>query len=131
MRSLIHNEERACQPIDYSGIFEPPLCLTDVDGLWEYHNKGYLGVEVKYRGKSVPRGQSTALERLAVDLAVTKKAVVIVVDHEVDNPKEAVLLDTCKVREVFWGHIGKWQPPKKPCLAGDFMRAYKDWLDKL
>ena len=39
-----------------------------MDGLWEYHNKGYLGVEVKYRGKSVPRGQSTALERLAVDI---------------------------------------------------------------
>lgn len=112
MRSLIHNEERACQPIDYSGIFEPPLCLTDVDGLWEYHNKGYLGVEVKYRGKDVPRGQNIALERLAVDLAVTKKAGIIVVDHEVDNPKEAVKLDTCKVRKVFWGHIGKWQSLK-------------------
>ena len=131
MPSLINNEKRANQIIDFYGILPPPLCLTDVDAAFEFHDIGYLFVEVKYNGKKLPVGQRKILERLTRRLASTDaKAVSIVVDHNIVNPMESIMLCDCKVREVYWGNIMCWKPPKKPCTAGEFINTYYNWLKK-
>lgn len=103
-----------------------------MDACYEYHDKGYLFVEVKYKCKRVPDGQRIFLERITKRLALTDvKAVAIIVDHEVEDPKEIVDLYDCKVRKIFWGHKGDWSLPKKPCTAGEFIQSYQTLLEKL
>jgi hypothetical protein len=131
LNSLIIHEERAKQLINFGGILTPPLCLTDMDACFEFHDKGYLFVEVKYKGKKVPEGQRIFLERITKRLAISVKAVTIVVDHEIEDPKETINLCDCKVRKVFWGDIEQWALPKKPCTAGEFINTYHKWLEKL
>lgn len=132
MSSLINNEKRANQIIDFYGILPQPFCLTDIDAAFEFHDIGYLFVEVKYNGKKLPDGQRKFLERITRRLAASDaKAVSIVVDHNVINPTEPIMLRDCKVRKVYWGDTMCWEPPKKSCTAGDFINTYYNWLKNL
>lgn len=132
MAKLIKNDKKAKQLIDFSDILPPPLCLTDIDAGFEYHDNGYLFVEVKTKDKPVPIGQRIFLERITKRLSSTGvKAVAIIVEHDIINPDNDVILKDGRVRKVFWGDEGEWDLPKKPCTAGEFISSYYKWLDKL
>ena len=60
---------------------------TDIDGLIEYHDKGYVFFEVKHRNAAMPYGQRLALQRMVEDASrIGKTSIAIVCEHTVDNP---------------------------------------------
>ena len=110
-RGLILNRERAKQIIDYSGIkFDRKISPTDIDGLVEYDNKAYVLMEFKYRGNTMPYGQSLAMTRMIDDFtAQGKESAFLVCEHNVTNPEEDIDAAKATVREVYYE--GKWGKP--------------------
>ena len=68
-------------------------------------------MEFKYENNPVPRGQSLAMERMIDDFtAQEKEAVLLICEHDVDNPEEDVDAAKATVRKVYYK--GKWCDPK-------------------
>ncbi len=113
-RGEIQNEKRAKQLNNFNNLRYGNITPTDIDGCIEYHNKGYIFIEIKYGDKDLPFGQKLALERLVIDTSKAKASIAIVAEHLVDNPQEQVNVASCKVREIFYFVDKKWRPPKRP-----------------
>lgn len=89
------------------------LYPTDIDGLIEYHDKGYVFFEVKHRDAAMPYGQRLALQRMVEDAArVGKTSIAIVCEHTVDDPCIPVTVATCRVREIYYSKEHRWRAPK-------------------
>lgn len=106
-RGSIQNRERRRQIIDFSNLRFKNITPTDCDGLIEYHGKAYVFFEIKYRDAPVPRGQLLALVRCVDDLhQAGKRALLIIAEHDVDNPNQDINAANCAVR--IW-YDGKWK----------------------
>ena len=105
--------------------------FTDFDAVMEWRNLGWLVFEVKATGKSIPRGQELALERLVQDMsAAGKYAVAAIVEHNVVNPREDIYLRDCLVRGLFVTGEGVWRPPKRWMNAHELMIDFIGYIDK-
>ena len=124
-RGVIVNKQRAQQINDFSGIRFGNITPTDIDGLIEYHDTVWLIFEVKYRGTQLPFGQRLALERM-VDAFTSagKKAMALVVDHEVDDTSESINVSVCLVREIYHSDNMLWKPPNREITLGEMAKAY-------
>lgn len=124
-RGVIHNTKRAQQINDFSGIRFKNITPTDIDGLIEYHDIAWLIFEVKHNGAPVPYGQRLALERMINAFTnAGKKAMALIVDHEVDDTSESVNEAECLVREIYHSDNQKWNPPKYSIKLGEIARTY-------
>lgn len=91
---------------------------TDIDGLIEYHDKGYVFFEVKHRNAAMPYGQRLALQRMVEDASrIGKTSIAIVCEHTVDNPLIPVTVATCRVREIYYSKEHRWRAPKYPAMT--------------
>jgi len=108
IRGKIHARERAKQLRDFSGLRYGNITATDVDGLIEYHGKGYIFIEVKLNDALLPYGQKLAFERLVDDLK--KPAICIIASHDVDNPNKDINVAHALVSE--YRFKGNWLVPK-------------------
>ena len=108
-RGEIHNRKRAKQINDFSGLaYGNKITPTDIDGLIEYQDKGYVLIEVKLRGVLLPYGQRLALERMTDDLTrAGKPTVCIIASHDIDDPEQDINVANTRVREYRWHK--KWQ----------------------
>lgn len=79
-RGVIRNRDAALQIRNFSGLRYGNITPTDIDGMIEYHNRGYVLIETKYGDSELPQGQRLALERITDDLR--KPSVAIVASHE-------------------------------------------------
>jgi hypothetical protein len=112
----------------YCGEITP----TDIDGMIEYHNNAYVFFEVKYNGADVPFGQRKAIARLVDDVkAAGKKAVALIVNHQVDNPDDDVPVGSCLIREVYYCDDPKWKPLSKPTTAKEYIDRFLKYVDGL
>ena len=127
-RGKIQYRERARQIIDFSGLRYKNITPTDIDGLNEYHNKGFVFYEYKLGNAEMPFGQRTALERLvdAVN-AGGKEAVVFLCSHNVANPQEDVDAAEAKVVETYYR--GRWHREKGTETVKQRSDAFLEWLD--
>ena len=106
-RGVIHNRERAKQLRDYSGLLFGNITPTDIDGIIEYHGKGYIIIEVKWRGMPLSYGQRLALERLTDDLERGHKPTIcLVAEHIINSPEEDIPVAGTLVTE--YRYKGKW-----------------------
>jgi hypothetical protein len=114
----IRHVERAQQINDFSGLRYGTITPTDLDGVIELHDKGYIIHEVKYRNAEVPYGQRLCLQRMVKDFVKAgKKAIAIIVEHYVDDTSEPVDNAECNVREIFTTNKEgewEWRPTKTP-----------------
>lgn len=107
----IYSPERFRQPIIFDGLKWGKKQPTDIDAMLELQGKAYVFFEVKSGNKDVPLGQRIALERLVSDTGrVGKRSVAMVVSHEVENPREPVVLADCLVRELYYSRSMRWVP---------------------
>ena len=79
-RGEIRNRDFALQVRDFSGMCFGRITPTDIDGLIEYHDKGFLFIETKYQDSELPFGQRLALERVVDNLR--KPAIGIIASHD-------------------------------------------------
>jgi len=99
---------------------------TDLDGLVEFHNKGYFLIELKLDGVLMPKGQEIAIERLCDDLVRVKpKTIAVVARHETplgrDIDCKSAIVDA--VREC-----GRWIYPERTLTVGE---AYAHWVQSI
>ena len=115
-RGEIHSPERARQLRNFSGLLFGNITPTDIDGLIEYHDKGYVIIELKYRDAEILRGQELALERMTDDFQrAKKKALCIIATHQEDNPQISInVADTIVTK---YRYLYKWTIPKETCLT--------------
>ena len=96
VRGKIHTPDRAKQLRDFSGLRFGTITPTDIDGLIEYQNIGYVIMEFKAKDNIVLDGQRLALERLTDDLSLAaKNTLCIIAYHDTDSNET---IDTATVR---------------------------------
>lgn len=109
---LFVNPERARQLIDFQGLeWGYNNRPTDVDALFEYKDRLYIIVELKFRGNQMPFGQKLALERLCDDLSARKPALLIVATH---TTPVGELVDLASATVDEFRVKGEWRFPLKP-----------------
>lgn len=120
-----NNRERAKQIIDFSELERRGCRPTDIDGLFEYKDKGFMLFEMKYADKPVPEGQRLALARAAQSLADGGKlAVAVIARHYYANPSCDVVAAMCRVSEVYWGHEGRWRRPSNSITLAEALDLF-------
>ena len=127
-RGAIQFRERRKQLIDCSGLRIGKITPTDCDGLIEYHSKAYVLFELKLRDAEVPRGQLIALERAIDDWRQARKfALLIIAEHNVDNPEKDIDAAKCNVRSWYGG---KWRQPDAPVTLKDLIDKFIAYVDR-
>jgi len=122
-RGLIKNRERAKQLRDYSGLCFDTITPTDVDGLIEYHGRGYILIEVKFGDAPMDRGQRLAFERLTDDLnRAGRPTIFLIVGHDQRDPEKDIDVGTSIVTEYRYNR--QWRIPKSQCTT----REITEWF---
>jgi len=131
-RGVIQDTKRAQQINNFHNLRFGNITPTDIDGLIEYHDKAWIVFEIKYKGAQLPFGQKLAIERMInAFTAAGKKAMALVVEHNVDDTNNSVDCAECFVREVYHSDNPTWQPPKWKIKLGKMAEAYiKHVVDK-
>jgi hypothetical protein len=111
MRGEINNVKRKQQIINFSGLLYGKITPTDLDGLIEYKNIGYIFIEIKYSNTELPFGQKLAIERLVKDTNINKKSIGIIAEHYITDTSNQINASDCVVRKIFdWKN--QWRMPK-------------------
>lgn len=123
-RGVIKNRQFANQVRDFSGLTFGRITPTDIDGLIEYQNKGYVFIETKFGEAPLPFGQRLALERLCDDLQNTKPALLIIASHESDGD-----IDVAETIVTEYRFKGKWR--EREGTTKELITAFLGYLDNL
>lgn len=130
LESLIRNPLRASQVLDFTGILPPPLAPTDIDGLVEWKDKAYVIIECKHGDKGMSLGQKIAIERMTKDFnKAGKRAVAIVVEHNVDDIQQSVKVGNQLVREVYYDSQGRWRKPSHEMTAREAINDFIQYVE--
>ena len=121
---MIENEDRLRQVVDFEGLKFGKLYPTDVDGVLEYKNKGYIFLEFKCGDACLSQGQCIALTRMVDDLSKVKPAVLFVARHRT-RTCDKVYADKCIVTEYYWN--GEWYETETPLR--DIMEAFIKYME--
>lgn len=132
MKGQIYNKARSNQKNDYSGLlYDKTMTPTDLDGLIEFKNRGYIFMEIKYRNNLLPIGQRLAIERLVLDTAKSgKKSIALVVEHYIDDPLVDVPVADCILREYFYSDKKVWLRPKNIVTSKEYVFKFLDHLKR-
>ena len=125
--SMWEHRDRAKQLINFDGLVDGKKYPTDIDGLIEWKDRGFIFIECKRGGKALPFGQQLALERLASGLtSAGKPSIVVVAEHDT-NPSEDIELADCQVRKLYWK--GGWFKGDIGTTVRDIVARYEDYLE--
>ena len=123
MQGEINNRIRAKQLRDYSSLRFGNITPTDIDGLIEYHGKGYVVLELKLRDAQIQYGQKLALERLTDDLQrAGKLTLCIIASHQCDNPEADIDVGSSIVTEYRFKRT--WCIPKHEYSVKDLIMLF-------
>ncbi len=123
-RGVIRNRRYANQVRDYSGLRFGNITPTDIDGLIEYHDKGYVLIEIKHKDSVLPYGQRLALERLCDDLHKLKPTIAVIASHDTSDD-----IDVTNCSVVEFRFRGKWT--MREGTIGQLVSAFLGYLDNL
>ena len=123
VKGVIQNRARAKQLRDFSGLRFGNITPTDIDGLIEYHGKGYIILELKLRDAVLSDGQRLALERLTDDLSrAHKPTICILANHDTFEPEEDIDAANALVTEYRWQR--QWQIQKTSYNVREFIELF-------
>lgn len=107
-RGEVRFRERHAQAINYKGLCYGQITPTDLDGLIDFGNRAFVLLEFKTREAPFLDGQRKALMRCVDALAQWRRAILIMVRHDVpaflDIPAAEQQVDTCYLGK------GRWEP---------------------
>lgn len=131
MESLIRHPKRASQVLDFTGLLPTPYAPTDIDGLVEWKDKAYVIIECKYGEKKMSIGQKIAIERMVKDFKKAgKRAVAIVVEHDVDNMQQSVMVKDQIVRQVYYDNQQQWRNPNYIVTAQEAINNFIKYVEE-
>ena len=128
---MIRNKERKQQINDFRHLRFGSITPTDLDGVIEYRDKAYIFFELKYLDADLPDGQRLCLERLVKDVIKSgKKAIALVLGHEIHDTSQSIPVAECKVRELYSNPKEGWVKPNLDCDAQYLIKAFIEYVDK-
>lgn len=107
-RGDVRSRALATKARDYRGIRYGNITPTDIDGLLEYQNKGFVLIETKYGDSELPMGQRLALERLCDSLQ--KKSLLIISSHQTPENQP---IDMAAAMVTEYRYQKQWRTPKE------------------
>lgn len=129
-RGKIQFRDRARQIINYDGLRFKNITPTDIDGLIEYHDKGFVFYEYKLKNAKMSNGQRMALERLADAVQKGKKpAVVFLCTHSAENPETDIDAANARVIETYYN--GKWHKKDGTRTVREHTQSFLQFLDDI
>ena len=116
---------KAKQLISFDGLNYGGASLSDIDFCLEYHDSIWVLGEVKGRDVILPKSQRTLMSRF-VNMArySGKRAIAIVVEHNVPDCREMIQLSNCMVREYYTSESGRWAYPRRPYYVDEMISQY-------
>jgi len=124
-RGQIVLPNRAKQIKDFSGLLFASITPTDIDGLIEYHGKGYVLIELKLGDAQVPQGQRLALKRLTDDLQrANRLTLCLIAKHETVNCDEVIDVANAIVSE--YRYKGQWHEAKADKTVRQFIEKFME-----
>ena len=102
-KNVIRSHKNMSQVIDFSNMRFGNIMPTDIDGLIEYRDMGFMLYEVKYDGAEMPFGQRLALERLTDALQMCRPTLLMLCSHLQTDDKDIDLANTIVVEYRFKG----------------------------
>lgn len=120
---VIRNKVRRNQIVNYSGLRFGSITPTDLDGLLEFYDQAWVGIELKLEGVEIQRGQELAFERATDDWQKSgKPALFIVADHaEYDTEKE---IDAANATIRKYRSRRRWITPTKTITVRELIDAF-------
>ena len=129
-RGAIGDRRRRQQIVNYEELRFGNITPTDMDGMIEYRGKGYVFMEFKLRAAPLKEGQRLCMERLVRDAwAAGKKAVALVLEHEVDDASRDIPAARCAVREYFYEPAKGWVAVRHYFTAYDMVSRFIAAMD--
>jgi hypothetical protein len=125
-RGKARNKDHTTQERDYSGLRFGNITPTDLDGMIEYHNIGYVYLEYKFQDADLPHGQALALERQCDDMSKVKPVLGIIASHT-NLPEEPIDGANAIVSRFRFNH--KWTMPMTTTTTKELVGRFLHWLD--
>ena len=127
-RGVIQFRKRRQQIIIADRIRYGNITPSDIDGWFEYRNKGHWFIELKYKDALPSKAQILGYKRLANDLEKGgKPAIVIYAKHIVHNVEEDIDMAACIVRRVYFR--GEYYVFNNNEKVKDITDWFTNWLD--
>lgn len=124
----IYNPDRARQLRDFRGLRYGNITPTDIDGLIEYKNRGYVLLELKLADNRMPYGQKLALERISDDLERSgKPCLCIIASHYEEDVNTDI--DVSNTRVTSYRYKNRWVECDSPRLTKDVIASFFNYLD--
>lgn len=126
-KNVIRSHKNMSQVIDFSNMRFGNIMPTDIDGLIEYRDMGFMLYEVKYDGVEMPFGQRLALERLTDALQMCRPTLLMLCSH-LQTEGQDIDLNNTIVEE--YRYKGGWHVPAIPTRAYTMTREFIRRLDR-
>ena len=131
VRGQIENRGRKQQIIDFSGLRFGTITPTDIDGVIEYRGKAFIYYEFKYQDAPVKRGQQVAFEEAVIShLQAGRKAIVMILEHDIHDCKDDIQAANCRVREFYLVPEKGWVKPKANETAHSLTQKFFEEVEK-
>lgn len=110
-RGQITYPARAKQIRDFRGLEFGTITPTDIDGVIDYHHRGWFIMDLKLIGAPMLDGQRKALERMTDDLYMAGRlALCVIAEHNTPNPEEPI--DAANALVTQYRYLRRWGRPK-------------------
>lgn len=107
--SLIRDFNRVKQAIDYTGINNGSIHMSDIDAFLEFDDTHLILFEFKYKNNTLPYGQELGLTRIVNRWG--KNGILFRVSHNVPANEPLISMVSCKITDYY--HNGKWSVSKE------------------
>lgn len=124
-RGKIRNRNYASQIRDFSGLKFGKITPTDIDGLIEYQNKGFVVIEAKYGTANLPYGQELALVRLCDVIQQNRPSLLIIARHFSTGD-----IDFAQMIVERFRYGGVWHKEDKEITVKDLTDRFLNYLNK-
>jgi len=127
-RGFIRNQEAFKQAIDPTGMLWGKISGCDIDYFYDFQDKVFVFIELKYGNAEMKRGQRMALERLCDACQNAGKETILIIARHNEPIQNLIPLESVSVAE--YRYKGVWNIPKKPMTVRESMDEFLLFADR-
>ncbi len=121
-RGFIRNLEAFKQAIDPTGMIWCNITGCDIDYFYDFQNKVFVFIELKYMDAEMKLGQRLALERLCDSCQDGGRESILIVARHCEPISNSIRLEFVPVSE--YRYKGKWNIPRSQMTVREMMDGF-------